>query len=223
MTVRKIPAVLALLGIATVAAHAQKRVAVPTEDPGPPFYTTVQRLLDGSPFLFTDGEWVAIPFLREPSCVPESFDLLALFDFEPAFPGGPPRPFLCPLTVEGHVIWKNGPPPVDAAPIQQVLQGLGAVPIWFVRLTEVEAAVLDGDLTIAELAAMPSLLVGYADVYNDVQQPGIGRPQGEGNGSIKITATGTLLDGRPFFFQVVEMGKKDGGGVSYQRHLRISF
>ncbi|MDQ3418508.1 MAG: hypothetical protein M3541_06950 [Acidobacteriota bacterium] len=222
MTLRKIPAVLALLSIATVAAHAQKRVAVPAEDPGPPFYTVVQRLVDGTPFLFTDGEWVAIPFLREPSCVPASFDLLGLFDFEPA-PEGPPRPFLCPLTVEGHVIWKNGPPPVDPAPIQQVLQGLGAVPVWFVRLSEVEAAVLDGDLTITELAAMPSLLVGYADVYNDVQQPGTVRPQGDGNGSIKITAMGTLTDGRSFFFQVVEMGKKGGGGVSYQRNLRISF
>src|SRR6478672_6940260 len=81
----------------------------------PPGYTHVGRLADGSPYYFHDDQWAAFVFIRLPSCVPPDFDLLDGDDFVPAFPGGPPRVFSCPLTVEGHAILQN---PSDFVPVQ---------------------------------------------------------------------------------------------------------
>ncbi|MBI4902838.1 MAG: hypothetical protein HY820_04335 [Acidobacteria bacterium] len=192
-------------------------------DPGPPEYSFVQRMLDGSPYVIHDGEWAAVVFYRDPNCAPANFNLLDTVDLTPAFPGGPPRPFLCPLTVSGLAIWKNGPPPIDFVPIQVVWHGLGSVPVWFAKLAEIRAAATDDNLTIAELLALPSLRKGHARIYEEVTHPGAFRPQGFGNGSIEIAAAGVLEDGRSFQIEWVEMGKKDGGGASYLRHGRIEF
>src|SRR5213083_1834597 len=40
------------------------------------------------------------------------------------------------VTVSGFGIWKNGPPPVDFVPIQEVWHGNGAVAVWFTTLSE---------------------------------------------------------------------------------------
>ena len=202
--------------------HADVRTPVPP-DPGDPAYSYLGRNQDGSAFFANNGEWVAFWFIRDPSCIPTDFNLLDRDDFTPAFPGGPPRPFLCPNTVKGFAIWKNGPPPIDFVPVQVSWQGLGAVPVWFAKLSEVQATVADDKLTITEIQALPSLRKGVAKVFEEVSHIGLYRPQGEGNGSIEAVANGLLGDGTPFQLEFREMGVKNGGGISYVRHVRIDF
>jgi hypothetical protein len=202
-------------------AWANERVAVPQEDPGPPAYSQVQRTAGPEQFFVPHtAEWAAVPFLRETWCIPPDFDLLDFADFAPAFPGGPPRPFGCPLTVRGFALYKNGPPPVDRAPILSQFHAADEVPIWFAAWPELHAAAADGDLTLLELMALPSLHIGYADFYKETVQPGIERPQGPGNGMIEINASGQLMDGTGFTLQVREQGDD---GVSLLRHVRIEF
>lgn len=189
--------------------HASVRLWVPWQDPGPPFYAAIDRPPAGQ--IFQDGEWAAIPFLRDPACVPADVNLLDGFDL-------PPRPFGCNLTVRGFVMYKNGPD--DLVPTHALLMGSGAVPVWFVRWSDLQAAIDDDLLTITELEALPSLLVGSASFFEYLQQPGAFRPQGLGNGKIESVATGTLSDGRGFQFSVREMGVDQ---VSTLRHVRIHF
>lgn len=207
--------------IGTGTAWCNERLEVPLEDPGPPAYSQVQRTAGPEQFFIphTD-QWAAIPFLRETACIPADFDLLDFADFTPAWPGGPPRPFLCALTVEGFAIYKNGPPPVDQAPILSQFREVSEVPIWFAAWPELHAAASDGDLTVPELLALPSLRFGYADFYRETVQPGVERPQGPGNGRIEINASGQLMDGTGFRLHVREHGDD---GTSVLRHVRIEF
>jgi len=147
------------------------------------------------PYYFHDDQWAAIVFLRLPSCIPADFNLLDGADLEPAFPNGPPRVFGCALTVDGHAIFKN---PGDSVPVQANLKGLGAVPVWFVKLSDIQAILARNKLTITQMLAIPSLRKGFANLYDEIDQPGVFRPQGEGNGSIHVTASGSLEDGTPF-------------------------
>jgi hypothetical protein len=169
---------------------------------GPPFYSLIQP----GWFPMTD-EWAAIAWIRDTECVPDDFDILGLVDltilFPPAVPFPAPRPIFCPLTIAGHEIWNTDPPDPAVGPLNITARGLGAVPVWFVDTDELSAALGDDALTIAELAAMSSLLVGYADRFTVAQQTGTarGRP---GEGKIAMTAQGTLEDGRSFFFQTSE-------------------
>jgi hypothetical protein len=189
--------------------HAAVRLAIPSQDPGPPFYASIGRPPGGQ--IFQDGEWAAIPFLRAASCVPADSDLLNGFD---------PRAFGCRLTVHGFAIYKNGPFPIDPVPLYALLMGDGAVPVWFVRWSELRTAIADGELTIGELASLPSLHVGSASFFEYVNQIGVLRPQGEGNGKIEIASSGALDDGRDFQFSVREMGVDQ---ISTLRHVRIEF
>jgi hypothetical protein len=75
---------------------AAVRLAIPSQDPGPPFYASIARPPGGQ--IFQDGEWAAIPFLRETSCVLADSNLLDGFD---------PRAFGCRLTVHGFAIYKT--------------------------------------------------------------------------------------------------------------------
>jgi hypothetical protein len=205
--------------VGAVLLQAAVRVNFPSEVPGPPFYAFLERPPLGE--IFRDGDWAAIPFVRDPSCIPPTFNLLDTNDLVPAFGNvGPPRAFLCALTVNGFAIFKNGPPPIDPAPIQTYYSGLGQVPVWFVRWTDLQAAIADDVLTIAELRSLPSLIVGSASFFEAIGQPGTLRPQGFGNGKIEVVALGTLSDGRRFTFTSREMGVDQ---ISVQRHTRISF
>jgi hypothetical protein len=204
-----------------VAAWPNVRTTFPP-DPGAPLYAYLQRNTDGSAFFAHDGEWAAIWFFRDPSCIPGDFNLLDTVDFTSASPGGPPRPFVCPLTVSGFDIWKNGPFPVDSVPMQESDSG-NAVPVWFVRVADFQAAAADDQVTITEIMRMPSLRKGIAHTFQTVDHFGAYRPQGEGNGSIETTANGTLQDGTSFQVEFREMGVKNGNGISYVRHVRIDF
>jgi hypothetical protein len=186
----------------------------------PPGYTDTGRLADGSPYYFHDDQWAAFVFLRLPSCVPPDFNLLDGDDFVPAFPGGPPRVFLCALTVEGHAILQN---PGDFIPVQAVLKGLGAVPVWFVKLSEVQPILAGNKLTTTKLLACPSLRKGVATQYSEVDLFGMFRPQGEGNGSIEVVANGSLDNGGSFELEWRDMGKKGGDGQDFVRQARIAF
>jgi hypothetical protein len=206
---------LGLFGVAcTAQADTLSRAITP------PFYTDVQRLDDGSPYYFHDDQWAAFVFLRLPSCVPADFDLLDGADLAPAFPNGPPRVFGCPLTVDGHAIFKS---PDDFVPVQANLKGLGAVPVWFVKLSDIQAVLAGNKLTVTQLLNIPSLRMGFANLYDEVDEPGVFRPQGEGNGSIHVTASGSLENGASFQFEWLERGVKNGDGQSFVRHVRIAF
>jgi hypothetical protein len=98
--------VIAVLSIG-VALQGSVRVDIPSQNPGPPFYALIERLPGGE--IFQDGQWAAIPFLRDPVCVPAAVDLLDGFD-------RPRRSVSCGLTVHGFAIYKNGPS-IDPVPV----------------------------------------------------------------------------------------------------------
>ena len=179
----------------------------PSEDPGPPFYTLVERT-----FLPHTDEWAPIVFVRDPACVPSDFNLLDQLDV--------PASFGCASKVEGHVTYKNGPPPIDLAPWQVLMRGSGAVPVWFVSWSALQAATADDKLTILEILAMLSLRKGTASTFEMTQQPGPMRPQGAGNGKIEFVARGSLEDGKSFSMELREMGVDQ---VSVLRHIAIEF
>lgn len=159
------------------------------EDPGMPFYARVELL---PPFIFNDGEWAAIVFYREPSCVPEMFNLITVFDV--------PAAFSCPHTVHGSSLWHGAI--FNGAPKSISIKGNGAVPVWFVPWEAVKAqARTDGVLTITDLEQIAGKLVGYADRYTETLQPHLDPAFGGGghpNPKMIVNAQGQLEDGRQF-------------------------
>lgn len=174
------PIVLAVLAFGAVRTNYPS-----AQDSGPPFYARIEW-----GYVIQDGTTAAIPFYRDPTCVPTGFNLPNLFNA--------PRAFRCALTVEGFDVWQNGPPPVDSAPIQSETRGLGAVPIWFVSWSELATAMSDHELTIGELGALPSLRVGSAAFYQETLHPAGGAQVDMKN----IVARGALADGTPFQLHV---------------------
>ena len=173
---------------------APVRLAFPEQNPGPPSYSEL-----ASDFVFHTERDAAIVFWRSTDCVPEDFNLLLNLDLTPAFPGGPPRPFVCPLTVEGVATWHD--PAADPFPYQVRVRGSGAVPIWFVAWPELQASMSDSILTIAELVVLPSLRIGHASFY---QESIMNSTQGQRHPSSATNARGLTDDGKPFRFHVSE-------------------
>lgn len=186
---RKLLLVLVFICLAAGFAYGSVRLLVPEEDPGGPYYARIEFGL-----VHHTEEWAAIAFYRDPSCVPATFNLLRFFD------PNVPRVFGCTLTVEGFDVWKNGPPPVDMAPIQSKLTGLGAVPVWFVSWPELQGALADNILTKQELLALSSLQMGTATFFKEVLHPLGGAQQS----ALALVARGTLADGRTFSYHAVE-------------------
>ena len=157
----------------------------PGETPGIPAYA----LLAGD-FMPSDNGWVGIVFVRSPECIPAEFNLLVFLN--------PPTAWACDITVEGEEWWHDlSVPP----PFQYHERAIGVVPIYFVALSELQAAAADGVLTIGELQSLPSLLVGYADflehVVHNTNQP-------TNHGHETLVARGELTDGRTFLFRYNE-------------------
>jgi hypothetical protein len=167
----------------------------PGESPGPPVYAGIAFF-----FMNTDGDWVAIELVRQRNCIPQNFNLLDFIDS--------PGALGCPLTFEGEEWWhaedliNTGPwetfPPF---PFQAHYVGTGAVPIYFVKLAELTAAMGDGVLTIGELEALPSLLIGHTSKYQMIQH---NSNQGNRPGHSTTVAHGTLQDGRSFKYHKVD-------------------
>ncbi len=172
-----------------LTASANERLLIP-EDTAPPLYTAAggapNFLPDGSVFVIHDGQWAAIPFYRPPECVPLDFNLLEGFDL---------AALDCPLLVEGFAEFR------DPGPILTELNGLGAVPVWFVRWSELQDATADDELTILELASLESLEIGSADFYHEQNHIFGIHPVSH----LTVVARGTLEDGRSFALSAVEV------------------
>jgi len=176
---------LALTVVLMTLLSAQAALAnVRLENDGQvPFYARIERYE-----VFHTDEWAAIVFYRPPSCIPDDFNLLDFFDI--------PAVFDCqPATTYGFEVWKNGPPPIDVAPIQSVLHGRGAVPVWFVSWSELETALGDDMLTITELEAMTSLVEGSATYFHETLHPS----ESTKNSMINYVASGSLEGGGSFW------------------------
>jgi len=171
---------------AALTAAQQDQGVVRTEAGAFPYYARTD-------LLFHNDEWAVIVFYRPPECVPESFNLLAFVHI--------PGAFLCnPTTTTGWSLWENGPS-VDPGPFRIQLKGLGAVPVWLVGWPELQAAAIDGILTISELEAMPSLVKGSAFFYTE----SLIIPR-----KLTYVAKGMLDDGRDFH---VEASSFPGMGI----------
>jgi hypothetical protein len=190
-----------LLVLAVLASPALTQAAVRLEVTGPPFYARF-----GAGEVYTDGLWVAIPFYRNPGCIPADFNLLDFFD---------PAAFDCESCVAGFEIWKNGPWAGDVTPIQSRLDNIAPMPFWFVTLAELEAAMGDGVLTIGELAGFESRLIGWAASFTETLHPYPGSQQSMGS----YVASGLLEDGRQFSFKVTATE----GARPWFSHLEIKF
>jgi hypothetical protein len=181
-------------------AHAQHPQRFEQTSNDLPFYARMERGL-----INNDGEWAAIPFYRPPECTRGDFNLLDFFDAPAAFGCNAAEPYL-----SGFGIFPNGP---FAAPIQSRLQTVPGriMPVWFVRWPELEAAIADDNLTISELAALPSLLRGGATFYSETLHP----LQVAQQPRLTTVAFGYLEDGRAFVYQQT--------GNDNMLHVRIVF
>ena len=165
-------------------------VRFPAEDPGPPLYARVTPLLDQ---IFAAEGMVAIPFYRDPACVPLDVDLF--MHIHPPGPDGPGS-FACPLLVSGsYTIERDAPQ--GTFPVRVVASGPAQV--WFVPWSDFDAAAGDGVLTMAELLALEPLR-GTASSFNEMLAPRLESHH------VVITSRGTLDDGRTFQFNVNHRG-----------------
>ena len=158
-------------------------------------------------FLPHTDEWAVVVFYRSPGCIPTEFNLLDFLDFQrPAPP--------CASCTSRAVNWVSLDDPYPAA---QFFPGTGAVPVWFVRWPELQAAVADDVLTIGELAALPSLTVGSASFFHESVR---NDTRGQRGGNETLVVSGMLTDGRSFFVQMTE---KFRDGVHLFPHMTIQF
>lgn len=172
-------------------------------DPGPPFYARIE--FTPPHFLFVD-DWAVVPFFRDPSCIPESFNLLGLFD--------PPAAFGCPLAVSGFALWEEVG---VAAPRVSAASGTG-VPVWLIPADAALAAIEDDVLTIGELAALPGHLVGEATRFRELLHPTPFFGQGgHPNPKLVIDAQGVLEDGRDFRYRLTRVrGQVRSTGIDFR-------
>ncbi|MBT8053814.1 MAG: hypothetical protein HKN57_08320 [Xanthomonadales bacterium] len=162
----------------------------PVQSPGVPAYARLELLVPNFD-VPNNKRWAAIVFYRDPACVPQDFDLGQFFHF----PG--PRglgALGCPLLVEGHEIWQNGPE-TDLAPIYvRTRNAVPNLPIWFVAWNELKPILASGQVFIGDIAGLPSLVRGSADWYEEALYPN-GAAETPG---ITLLSEGTLEDGGKF-------------------------
>jgi hypothetical protein len=170
--------IVVVLLLSVVATNAYANVRTPDGGEAMPY----ARIEHG--YVVHTDEWAAIVFYRPTECVPNDFNLLDFYD-ENAFGCGP-------ATTDGFFIWEGEP--WFSAPVQIKLYGLGAVPVWFVAWSDLQAALADHELTMSELGAMGSRLVGTASFYSETLHP-------DGGAQVPMinqVARGMLDDGRSF-------------------------
>ena len=199
---RKVLLALVLTTGTASAVDAQVRI----DNPQTPFYAriSVNAFPEITQEIMHDDQWAAIPFYRDPACVPDDFNLLQFLDLTPD-PVYGLRPFGCASAVEGFELWKNGPP-TDPAPIHSRLRAIDTVEIWFVSWPALSLEVQDGQLTIGELSSMPSLRRGTATLFSETLHP-LGPAHAH---NIALEALGYTGDGARFLFHVAVTGIPDG-------------
>jgi hypothetical protein len=176
--------------LAAGRARGLRVVRFPGEDPGPPLYARVTPLLNQ---VFTANGMVAIPFYRDPACVPLDTDLLA--HLHPPGEHGPGS-FACELLVEGGFTIEPDAP-LGTFPVRVVASG--PAQIWFVPSEDFDRAAGNGELTMADLIALGPLR-GTASSFHEMLAPRIEEHH------VVITSHGTLGDGRAFEFNVNHHG-----------------
>lgn len=157
---------------------------------------------------FSNGEWAVIIFYRSPDCIPADFNLDQFFHFPDE--NGPGAFGCTPPTTTSVELWANGPE-TDPAPLVAEMAGRGAVPVWFFSEADIVGAMADSVVTIEELAALPSRLVGTAASYTELLHPG----QTNAQPLIQFTAEGLLEDGRAFLVDVSQ------GAPDVANHITI--
>ena len=175
----------------------------PQESPGVPAYARLELLVPNFD-VPNNSRWAAIVFYRDPACVPEDFDLGQFF--HPPGPGGLGA-FGCPLLIEGHELWKNGPG-ADPAPIYvRSRNAVPDLPVWFVAWRELRPILESGQVFIGDLENLPSLVRGSARWFEEALHP---------NGSaelpgITMRAEGSLENGGTFRldWHFVDQGAED--------------
>jgi hypothetical protein len=110
-------------------------------------------------------------------------------------------PEVYPLRVEGFGVLEEG----SFYPLNSVLRNRSGevVEICFNSAEDnIKALKNDGRVTVKEMRAMRSLIVGYADFYLEVNQPPDPATPGRGF-SRDVIAMGVLEDGSPFYVRSV--------------------
>lgn len=171
--------IVATAGLLVTIAYASERLDFPEDFAGPPLYA--------SPVVSDDDGLVAIAFFRDPDSLPDGTSLI----------GTDPAARNYPLTVSGYVIRSSPVGPPDVLHIDDE-EGM---PIWILSSDDFDDLFADGVLTLAELEGAASLVKGEADQY--VLHQSVLDPN-----TLKVTATGTLADGREF---KVKETWQDGG------------
>jgi len=167
------------------------RITVPDPDPGIPAYA---RAFPGLNQFFHDGDWLAIPFYRNPDAIPADFNLLDFFHFPGA---GGPGAFATPILTRGfHMIEPNAP--IGTFPMVAISSGT-SVPVWFVKWSAYQPAMADNVVNIAELRAM-NPLKGVASTFSETLKPRVDAHL------VVINAKGALADGRTFDLHVTHVG-----------------
>jgi len=201
------------------SAGAGVRLRVPDDAPGIPAYAQFGfDPIAGGYFILHDEEWAAIPFYRDPDCVPEDFNLIQMADV--------PGVFDCPLTVAGFEIWSVYDPATQV-PVSSVLrgpvQGYPFVAVYLVKYDELLAAINDGILTIGELEALPSLEIGHATFFHEIN--GIGHLTEDGQYTTyhyELRAAGTLAEdaSKTFSVHFTTGGRFGKSGKAYPNLVR---
>jgi len=184
---------------ASLQAQAEMRLSIPQETFGPPFYARMEFPMVDPALIPTNGEWAALVLYRQRQCIPDSFNLLGVFDL--------PAAFDCPLNnLSGYEVWNNSPQ-TDMAPRHTRMTGAGEVPIWFVHLAEFNTAAADGVVTIADFENMASLRKGRTDFFDELLRPS----QSNSQILLHIQANGRLDDGGGFRFNYTVTGSPQTG------------
>lgn len=139
--------------------------------------------------IYHDDVLAVVSFFRPLGCIPSDFNLLSFFDMN-AFSFGPE-------TTEGWALLHEA---TDPMPYQVQIDGLGAVPVWFVTWEEMQGAVADGVLTLGELEALPSRVSATATRYHETLHP-LG---GANIGFLSIQASGVLDAGGRFHYSIMQ-------------------
>jgi hypothetical protein len=172
-------------------ATGMVRVTFPDPDPGVPAYARLGLLANQ---VLHDGEWLAVPMLRDPACIPADFNLLRFFHFPG--PDGPGA-FACPLRLGGWFMIEADAP---QGTFPRIVHASGnAVPFWFVRWQEFQPLLATGTVTIEDLEGLPSLVRGVAERFEETLQP---RPEQH---RVMINARGRLETGGGFRFHLTHI------------------